>query len=357
MKYLYIVIGGILSLAAFYLTFRNVPFNSIWTYFLSIDYFWVFISIVINFSSFLIRAYRWQLIVNQIHSIRFCAAYHPMAIGFMMNSILPGRLGEVVRPMVLNKKQGIPISTGLTTVITERLFDILILCLLYVFVLLFVQIDPDYQMEIGNYILSQSLLESIAINVSRLLLVIIVCIALFCMSWSRLIITNTLQQIPKLLFFFNTETKNIIGNKCIQPIIHLIDHIAKGFSFFNRPLIVIYCFILSITIWGLVAYSNYVMTFGCKNLNIGFFEMLAVMVIICFFITLPAVPGYWGIWEAGGIFALTIFGIGIQEATGFTIVNHAAQLLPIILAGFISALITGTSILSSKKLNLEDQTI
>ena len=28
------------------------------------------------------------------------------------------------------------------------------------------------------------------------------------------------------------------------------------------------------------------------------------MIIICFFIALPSVPGYWGIWEAGGVFAL-----------------------------------------------------
>ena len=68
------------------------------------------------------------------------------------------------------------------------------------------------------------------------------------------------------------------------------------------------------------------------------------MVIVSFFIALPSVPGFWGIWEAGGVFALSLFAIPAKEAAGFTLVNHAVQMFPIIFAGLASALITGVSI-------------
>jgi uncharacterized membrane protein YbhN (UPF0104 family) len=73
--------------------------------------------------------------------------------------------------------------------------------------------------------------------------------------------------------------------------------------------------------------------------------MTTTMVIICFFIALPSVPGYWGVWEAGGVFALALFGVNQRDAAGFTLVNHAVQLFPVILIGLISALVTSVNIL------------
>ena len=66
-----------------------------------------------------------------------------------------------------------------------------------------------------------------------------------------------------------------------------------------------------------------------------------MMVIICFFIALPSVPGYWGLWEAAGVFALTYLGIAHEPAAGYTLFSHALQILPVIAAGWISCLLLG----------------
>ena len=68
------------------------------------------------------------------------------------------------------------------------------------------------------------------------------------------------------------------------------------------------------------------------------------MVIVCFFISLPSVPGWWGLWEAGGIFALSLFGVTAKEAAGFTLANHAIQVFPVIIAGFVSAILLSVNI-------------
>ncbi|MCD4805777.1 MAG: flippase-like domain-containing protein, partial [Desulfobacterales bacterium] len=73
------------------------------------------------------------------------------------------------------------------------------------------------------------------------------------------------------------------------------------------------------------------------------------MIIICFFIALPSVPGFWGIWEAGGIFALSLFGISAKEAAGFTLANHAIQIFPVIIIGVISAMLSGVDTLQILK--------
>jgi len=349
MKWIYYIISSCLSLCALYYTFKNVPFHSIWIYSLSINYKWVLISIGISYISFLMRAYRWQVIVNEIYPLKFSMAYHMTSIAFMMNSLLPGRMGELARPIILNKRENVPIAAGFTTVVAERLFDIIVLCLLYLTVIMFVDIDPDYQMNIGDYTLSYELLTSIAIQIFWVFLAFILIILCINIKMIQFFFKKCLRKTPQIFFFANLRVQEIFERKCIQPIINIIEHVSDGFSFFNRPVVILHCFIVSLILWFLIAVSNYVMTFGCQNMDVNLLEMCAVMVIICFFISLPSVPGSWGLWEAGGIFALTIFGIGKQEATGYTIVNHASQLLPIIVAGLISVMITGISIRTSRK--------
>ncbi len=87
------------------------------------------------------------------------------------------------------------------------------------------------------------------------------------------------------------------------------------------------------------------MIFGCPGVDLTFSETAVYMIIICFFIGLPSVPGYWGLWEAGGVFALAIFSVPAKEAFGLTLAIHATQLIPIIILGLISAFLTGVNIM------------
>jgi hypothetical protein len=44
------------------------------------------------------------------------------------------------------------------------------------------------------------------------------------------------------------------------------------------------------------------------------------------------------------VFALALFGISARDAAGFTLANHAVQMLPVIAVGMGSAVITGVNI-------------
>ena len=83
---------------------------------------------------------------------------------------------------------------------------------------------------------------------------------------------------------------------------------------------------------------------GCPGIDLSFAQILAVMIIICFFIALPSVPGFWGIWEAGGVFGLALFGVTAKNAAGYTLANHAVQVFPVIFAGLVSAALTSINI-------------
>ncbi len=121
------------------------------------------------------------------------------------------------------------------------------------------------------------------------------------------------------------------------------------------------CLVLSFLVWGMHALSYYILSLGSPGIDLTFMEMSAHMVILMFIIALPSVPGFWGLWEAGGIFALSLFGIATKDAAGFTLVNHAIQMFPIIIMGFLSAMIISVNILklsrNSKKIEDVDSNI
>jgi glycosyltransferase 2 family protein len=98
----------------------------------------------------------------------------------------------------------------------------------------------------------------------------------------------------------------------------------------ENPHSVFMCAVFSILVWGCAALSQYIMVLGSPGIDVNFLESFAVLIIVCFFISLPSVPGYWGVWEAGSVFALSLFGITGAHAMGFTLVNHAVQIFPVI---------------------------
>lgn len=340
-----LIVGVIISALTLYLAFKNVPFSDLTSYVVSIDYLWILPTVVVVLLSFVLRAYRWQVILKSTGEVSFWNAYHPLMIGFMINSVLPGRVGEAARPVILKKQEDIPFSTGLATVAAERVFDVIIMIILFAALLATVQIDPNLDITFGKYHLNRAALLTAGRGLFNLLLLLLAGIIIISFDGARKVINSLIMRTPELFFFAGAEFKEKAQKKVCTPLVKLVENFSYGFALIKYPAKIVICLGLSFVIWILSALAYYLMAQGCPGIGLSFAELFAVMIIICFFIALPSVPGYWGIWEAGGIFGLTLFGVATKEAAGFTLVNHVIQMFPIIIAGIISAMITSINII------------
>jgi uncharacterized protein (TIRG00374 family) len=78
-----------------------------------------------------LRALRWGVLLRPFRAgIPFRSLWNFSLIGFMISYLLPGRLGEVARPVLLAEKEDIRKSQALATVVNERLFDLLTVLLM-----------------------------------------------------------------------------------------------------------------------------------------------------------------------------------------------------------------------------------
>lgn len=339
-----LISGMLISAVALYFAFRKVPLDDLLNYLMSINYFWILPSMLVVLMSFVLRAFRWQIILGSAREISFRQAFHPMMIGFMLNCILPGRIGEMARPAILHKNNNFPFPAGLATVAAERVLDVSLLIVLLIAVLTIVQIDPDFNIAFGEYNLSRKTLTTIGGNMLKMSIILIAGIFMISFNATRNIINRAIMKIPSLLFFAGYSYRKKIQKKVCAPLVYFAENFASGFALVKYPKKMCACIGLSVIIWSLLAFSYYIMALGCPGIDLTYFEISAVMIIICFFIAIPSVPGFWGIWEAGGVFALSLFGVSSKDAAGFTLANHAIQILPVIGIGFVSAMITGVNI-------------
>ncbi len=338
-----VAVGIVVSGITLYYAFRNVPAGELVRYLGTINYWWIVPATVIILVSFGLRVYRWQLLLGS-DDIGFWQAFHPLMIGFMLNCVFPGRIGEVARPLILKKQQDYPFSRGLATVAAERVFDSLLLVVLLAVVLSVVPIDPGREMTFGGYQLNRETLTAASSGLVKLCLLVVLGVVLVSWTPSRGLIIAVVQKLPEFFRFAGDGFRDKIQRYVAAPLVHVVENVAAGFSLVRDPRLLAACALLSVLIWALMALAYYVVSLGAPGVGISLAQMTAVMVIVCFFIALPSIPGYWGIWEAGGVFALTLFGVNAREAAGFTLANHAIQLLPIIVIGLMSALLTGVNL-------------
>jgi len=340
-----LVLGILLSVVGFYFALRNVPVGELIDYMASIHYGWVFPAAVIGLFTFVLRAFRWQVILGTSVRLPFFPVFHPMMIGFMINTVLPGRVGELARPAILKKQEDVPFSLGITTVAAERVLDAVTLIALFAWVMATVHIDPNLQIEFQGYQLSRQTLDAIATAMTRFSIVVILMIIAIGIPAVQRVLKAVALKLPQLFFFAGESFREAVSRRFSVPLTGVIDNIAAGFSLTRYPARLMICLFYSFLIWLLQILSLYLITFGSPGINLTFAQMTTVFVIICFFIALPSVPGFWGLWEAGGVFGMALFGVPAGIAAGFSLATHAVLMFPVLIVGIYSAFVTGINII------------
>ena len=80
--------------------------------------------VVLNVGHNVFRVWRWRALLAPVRAdLPFRPMFVAVILGYMTTWIVPGRLGEVVRPMVLAGKEGLPLGPTLGSVVADRLLD------------------------------------------------------------------------------------------------------------------------------------------------------------------------------------------------------------------------------------------
>lgn len=121
------------ALLAFFL--RGVNLSDVWMRLRSADWRFLALALAAAPLTYVTRAIRWQYLLAPLGPTRFSLALRATVIGFAALAVLPARVGDILRPYMLAREQGISVSATVATVVMERVLDLIaVLALLALFV-------------------------------------------------------------------------------------------------------------------------------------------------------------------------------------------------------------------------------
>lgn len=305
-------LGVVISIIFLYLALRGLDFAGFWATVRHANYWWLVPGVAVYFGAVWARTWRWHYMLRHIKPVPLTRLFPIVVIGYMGNNVYPARAGEVLRSYVLKRKEGVPVSVSLATVVLERLFDGLVM-LLFVFVTLpFAPLPAGY-----------TALVTIFSAVFFVALAVFLALATRPARMSRVYAWLVDRLVPAGL----------------RPRVHgLFDRFVEGLQSLRSPRELALIFASSTLIW-LTETTKYWFVMQAFPFHVPFSVLMLMTAVVNLATTLPSTPGYVGTFDAPGIAILAAYGVPKAIATGYTLVLHIALWLPITALGALFMLL------------------
>jgi uncharacterized protein (TIRG00374 family) len=123
------------------LWWRGPAWGAVADVFTAVQWPWVAAAVGLNLLSVLVRALAWRTVIVQAFDPphpSFMLVFSAFSVGLFANAVLPGRIGELARVAVLNRRMGQPGAWArlLGTVFAHRVFDLVAVIGLVIYVML-----------------------------------------------------------------------------------------------------------------------------------------------------------------------------------------------------------------------------
>ena len=118
-----IAVSLFLMVALLALFLWNVNFKEVGQALESANPWWLLLAGFLALLSYWLRAVRIILLLRPVGRVRHSTANLSTAVGYAAMSLLPARMGDLVRPVIISRRDALPLSAALASILTERLFD------------------------------------------------------------------------------------------------------------------------------------------------------------------------------------------------------------------------------------------
>lgn len=316
-RIIFIIASVVVSGIFLVLALQGVPVEDVIDGIRQAEIGWVLLGLFTVFLSAVTRAVRWQgLIGNRAPLV---GVYHCYNLTNLINQ-LPLRAGEVARTVALSSRFGVPLVTAATSVLIERLIDIVMIILLLAVGLNYVDSAPDW---VGQ---AAVLLGTTAVAGFIGLLVL----ARF-PKFAQGILTWLEQKIPLL--------KRLGLLKRLEEVLVVLEWLSKP----SR--------LLHALIWSVLSWAASLSTFFCLMYALGAHTqhdpILGSMIgvpLVSFSIAIPVSVASIGPFESAVRVAGDLMGMQATLATTLGFLFHGIAALGYVILGITSMIALGVSL-------------
>jgi len=325
-----LILGLVISLAFLYLAMRGISWHELWELFRKANYLYLipafFLLILINWT----RAYRWRLLMYPNDRLPLLRVFHIVNIGYSFNNVFPAKAGEVVRAYLLGRVIPGGIGQALSTLLIERLLDVLSVVVLLVLLIPFVSL-PDPVTKGGLVFGTVAILGTIV-------LLILSRFGDRGVEW----VWRFVGRIPLI-----GHSKK--GAVYYTPVKTALRNLLEGFGVLRVGRLLPGILIGSALVWLGYATFNYLLMAVFNMTELPFLAAALVLCATGLSMVVPSTAGAMGVFEWAAVQALAVYGLGESRAFGYAFGLHAFTNIILILFGLVGLLAEGLSYESIRK--------
>ena len=281
------------------------------------DFIYLLPGVVLLVAGLVARAFRWRFLLTG--DLPVGRAFHIMNIAYLVNGVLPLRIGELARAYLASRGEAsIPIIRSLSTVIVERLLDVLAIVVMVAVALMSGPV-PDELRATGVFFG--------LIGCFGFLFLVVVARH---RNLAHGLLSFFVQRLPVLRRFDSTTWLN---------------HFLDGLLPLTQIRTLLGTIIWTTISWGLSATAGYILMLMFYD-RADWVATCLYIAAASFAIAVPITLGNLGVYEASIVLVLMALDIGESEtqAVAFAIVVHATNVGINVVTGIIGFIAEGITL-------------
>mgnify|MGYP001046127577 FL=1 len=267
----------------------------------------IVLAAAVNLAHNVFRTWRWRSLLAPVRSdVAFRPMFVAIIVGFLTTWVLPGRLGELVRPALLSTRERIPIGPCLGSVVADRILDGAAILLLF---------------AVGAW--STPLAGAAAESLRGAAVVMVIVVATFL---AGSVVAGS---------FRGAIGRFVEGRRgALRGLGRLFLAVAEGTEALRRPRLLGAVALHSVLAWLTIAAGIWI---GVRALGaaVPFPAVLVMLPIMAFGVAVPTPGGTGGYHLAMKAGLAGLFGVGEASAAAAGILMHLAVIVPVIVLGLV----------------------
>jgi len=280
----------------------------------SVDPLWITVALAVNFIALFTRAERWRTLLQPDKPPAYYPTYFAVTVGYMSSTVLPVRAGDVVRAALMKRKTGIRFSTGIATVLTERVLDLIAILVMLCWFVIASSHDAAFTLE------QRLMLRSFGFVAGSIL------VAMLTFVTGIILATATIRR-------FHERLGQLLPQRFRDPWMHFFDTFAASFrGAAQYPAAFAKVIALTIITWACLS-SQFWFTSLAMSHDLPFLS--------CFFLTgvsivgmmIPTPGGVGGFHKVCQVALIQFYAFGIDDSVALALVLHLVGTLPVLIVG------------------------
>jgi glycosyltransferase 2 family protein len=275
------------------------------------------LAVIVVLLAYFFRAARWRALLAPLGAAGLRNLFIATTVGFGALFLL-GRMGEIVRPVVLPMRDPrIRPSASFVTIMVERIYDLLAVLVLFAVNLLWLRPPSNSMIEFGR------------IRAAGVVMLVLALAGVFALALFRGNSSGVIEWTRNFL-----ERRHFIPARLTRAVISILDQLARALRVLVNLRELAVTVGWTALVWFGITLANF-LVLRAFGLHFGITETIFVMGWSLVGSLVPTPGGAAGAFHAATAGALIFLGVAKETAAAVSIVMHLVDFGPALIVGLI----------------------